>query len=113
MPDQTSKKPTGKFDKQSLKEYLKKQAKESKIGEDYVPFIKKGRSHHQQDSTSGTPTTLAAPQIPSEFDEVLKGLTEEEIAELASEFSHHHCIELSLSLSLSLSFKVSWACTVY
>ena len=44
MPSQTKKKPTGKFDRQSLKEYLKKQAKESKVGEDYtVQFIRKVR----------------------------------------------------------------------
>ena len=83
MPSQTKKKPTGKFDRQSLKEYLKKQAKESKVGEDYVQFIRKVRPQQQQSSSSSTASNKTA-VLPSEFDEVLDGLTEEEVAELAS-----------------------------
>lgn len=87
MPDQTKKKATGKFDKQSLKEYLKKQAKESKVGEDYVQFIRKARPQQEQSSSSTAGKKTAV--LPSEFDEVLDGLTEEEIAELASASSCH------------------------
>lgn len=81
MPPQTTKKPSGKFNKQHLKEYLRKQAKESKVGEDYVPFVRKSRPQSQ--SSTGEPKSPSDP-FPSEFDEVLEGLTEEEIAELAS-----------------------------
>ena len=100
MPDQTRKKPTGKFDRQSLKEYLKKQAKESKVGEDYIQFIRKVRPEQQQSSSSSTASKKTA-VLPSEFDEVLDSLTEEEIAELASASSYHF-----FSLYYSLLFSL-------
>ena len=41
IPPHTRKKPTGAFDRSHLLQHLKTQAAESKIGEDYVPFVKK------------------------------------------------------------------------
>ena len=41
IPPHTRKKPTGQFDRSHLLQHLKTQAEESKIGEDYVPFVKK------------------------------------------------------------------------
>ena len=38
---QTSRKPTGSYDRRHLMDHLKTVAAESTIGEDYVPFIKK------------------------------------------------------------------------
>ena len=41
LPPHTRKKPTGPFDRSRLLEHLKTQAAQSKVGEDYVPFVKK------------------------------------------------------------------------
>ena len=41
IPPHTRKKPTGAFDRSHLLQHLKTQAAESKIGEDYIPFVKK------------------------------------------------------------------------
>lgn len=101
MPDQTKKKPTAKYDKNSLKEYLKKQAKESKVGEDYVPFVKKTKPADKE-KVEQAPKKVS---VPSEFDEVLEGLTEDEIAELASEW----CDSFTVSLVPScIDWQVNW-----
>ena len=41
IPPHTRKKPTGAFDRSRLLQHLKTEAAESKIGEDYIPFVKK------------------------------------------------------------------------
>lgn len=41
MPPQTSKKVSGPYDRKHLMDHLTKQAAQSKVGEDYIPFVKK------------------------------------------------------------------------
>lgn len=79
LPPQTTKKPTGPYDKQKLNHHLKKEAVESKVGENYVPFIKKTSQQPEK------PTfTAKKPSLKTEFDDMLQFLDENDLAELAS-----------------------------
>ena len=48
LPPHTRRKPTGPYDRKHLIDHLKQQAEDSKVGEDYVPFVKKTPSKDTQ-----------------------------------------------------------------
>lgn len=88
MPSQTEKETTGPLDRKHLLDHLKKQAQNSKVGEDYVPFIPKSKpedEEQQKEEVVKKPKDVFS----NEFDDILNELDEEDIAELASELGMH------------------------
>jgi len=86
-PDQTTKVPTGPFDREHLIEYLKEEAKNVDYrGEGYVPFEKKirGKVWKNKDRKKTN-----APLLPDDLSEVLDTASEEELMELAAVLGIH------------------------
>ena len=84
VPAQTSKKPTGPFDRKKLLNHLKTQAEKSTVGEDYIPFVKKQSPKETQQAAKPEPTKK---KIATEFDDMLDMLDEEDLTELAGGWS--------------------------
>ncbi|KAL5473438.1 hypothetical protein EMCRGX_G027923 [Ephydatia muelleri] len=93
LPPQTTKKPTGPYDKQKLNDHLKKAAEMSTVGENYIPFIKKPAPPPPEVPIFAT--KKVAPK--TEFDDMLQFLDENDLAELASELGLHGVIDQAQS----------------
>jgi tropomodulin len=88
LPPQTAKKPTGPYDRQHLLEHLRKEAKASKVGDDYLPFIRKIKEEKKELKEQKKMENSSKIYL-SEFDDILAELNETEIIELASELGLH------------------------
>ena len=79
--DQTTKKPTGPFDRTHLLNHLQKQAEESEIGKDYVPYKKetRGKVWKPREKTRREQPSM----LPDDLSDVLENASEEELLELA------------------------------
>ena len=84
VPSQTTKKPTGPFDRKHLLNHLKTQAEKSTVGEDYVPFIKKQPPKETQQAAK---PEQAKKKMSTEFDDMLDMLDAEDLTELAGGWS--------------------------
>lgn len=85
-PDQTTKDPTGAFDREHLIQYLREEAKNVDYGDCYVPFEKKirGKVWKNKDRQKS-----ATPLLPDDLSDVLDGASEEELMELAAVLGLH------------------------
>jgi hypothetical protein len=99
IPPHTRKRPTGPFDRSRLLQHLKTQAAESKVGEDYIPFVKKTPkpSKEQTNSQTQSKPARAATNSSSEFDEMLEMLEPGDVDELAAELGLHGLVVQSKS----------------
>ena len=85
MPAQTTRKPSGPFDRKRLLNHLKTQAEKSTIGDDYIPFVKKQPPKETQQAAKPEPTKKK--KVATEFDDMLDMLDEEDLTELAGRWS--------------------------
>lgn len=81
VEDQTSKAPTGPFNRDHLMKYLKEEAMSSEPSEDFVPFEKKVRGKVYKPKEAKQKNT---PLLPDDLSDVLDGASEEELLELAA-----------------------------
>ena len=82
MPNQTSKKPSGKYDRSHLTNYLVDSAKASTVGSDYVTYEKKtrGRVYEPKRKPKATSDDM------DEIEKLLLGMSESDLGELAGKF---------------------------
>jgi len=85
-PDQTTKEPTGEFDREHLIQYLREEAKNVDYGDCYVPFEKKIRGKVWKNKEKKKSN---APLLPDDLSEVLDCASEEELMELAAVLGIH------------------------
>ncbi|KAL3884519.1 hypothetical protein ACJMK2_024654 [Sinanodonta woodiana] len=87
MKDQTKKQPTGKFDRKKLLDFLEKKAREEKDWEQFKPFIKelRGKVYKKKEE----PKPVEDSEIETEWDEILKQASEEELVDLAAVLGFH------------------------
>lgn len=86
QPDQTTKEPTGPFNRGSLLKHMETEALESKVGENYLPFKneKRGKVWKPKPRRQAQPTIL-----PDDLSEALDGASVDELAELAAVLGLH------------------------
>lgn len=101
--DQTTKEPTGPFDRPHLLNHLQKQAEESDIGKDYVPYKKETRGRVWKPKER--PKRDQAPMLPDDLSDVLENASEEELLELAA------CLGIHSMLTQNQSHTVDDATT--
>ena len=101
MPDQTTKEPTGAFNRDNLMQYLKEEAIKTDVSDpSYVPFEKKtrGRVWKKKEQNKNS-----AKLLPDDLTEVLDGASEEELLELAGNFRSFLVIFLKIYMQLASS----------
>ncbi|XP_013408538.1 tropomodulin-1 [Lingula anatina] len=86
--DQTTKAPTGPFKRQQLLDFLEKKAKEEKDWEQNKPYVKETRGKvyvPKEEPKKIDPND----EIETEFDDILRSATEEELVDLAAVLGFH------------------------
>lgn len=96
LPPQTTRPPTGPLDRAHLLTHLRKEAEESTVGEDYVPFVKKPSAAKEQKAWESKGSKVKE-EVKTEFDDMLEMLDEEDIAELAAELGLHGLVSQAKS----------------
>ena len=80
QPDQTDKEETGPYKRDHLLKHMEKEAVDSKVGDNYLPFKKETRGKiWKSKPRRQTPATI----LPDDLSEALDGASVDEIAELA------------------------------
>ena len=80
QPNQTDKEDTGPYSREHLLKHMEKEALESKVGDNYLPFKKETRGKVWKPKPKRqTPATI----LPDDLSEALDGASVDEIAELA------------------------------
>ncbi|XP_061167763.1 tropomodulin-1-like isoform X2 [Saccostrea echinata] len=87
MKNQTSKAPTGPFQRQKLLQFLEKKAKEEKDWEQNKPFVKEIRGKIWKPKEE--PKTKEEESIDTEWDDILTQASEEELVDLAAVLGFH------------------------
>ena len=82
VDDQTTKAPTGPYDRQKLLDHMREEALNSEVGKDWVPFEKKTRGKVYKPKPKKDETS-AKSILPDELTDVLENASEEELMELA------------------------------
>lgn len=85
----TDKGPTGPFDRKALLDFLEKKAKEEKDWEEVKPFVKEIRGKVYMPKEAEKIQINDDEDIETEWDEVLKQATEEELVDLAAILGFH------------------------
>ncbi|XP_028399474.1 tropomodulin-3-like [Dendronephthya gigantea] len=86
QPNQTDKEDTGPYQREHLLKHMEKEALESKVGENYLPFKKETRGKvWKPKPRRQAPATI----LPDDLSEALDGASVDEIAELAAVLGLH------------------------
>lgn len=96
MKPQTLKDPTGPFNRKKLLAFLEKKAKEEKDWENVIAYVKKApgdsptvSAHPWKPKEKPKPVTKEQEDIETEWDDVLKQASEEELVDLAAVLGFH------------------------
>ncbi|XP_065885737.1 tropomodulin-1-like [Dysidea avara] len=87
MPPQTTKEPTGPFDRDHLMTHLKQEAENSKIGEGYIPYKKdiRGKVYKEKEPIDSTKKEIKRSKFADELDQMLSLVEQDDLADLVSE----------------------------
>lgn len=96
MKPQTSKLPTGPFNRKKLLAFLEKKAKEEKDWENVIAYVKKApgddpnvSAHPWKPKEPPKPVRPVDPDLETEWDDVLRQASEEELVDLAAVLGFH------------------------